>query len=86
MQKFRQKVNAERGESPCNLYRRNSMLLEPAAKKPNKINYTAIGIVIGVGIALLLSELGFEVEMSVGFVFGLAIGAYLDKRKKENRV
>jgi hypothetical protein len=24
--------------------------------------------------------------MSVGFVFGLAIGAYLDKRKKENRV
>ena len=62
------------------------MSLEPIANKPKKINYTALGIVIGVGIALLLSELGLEVEMSVGFVFGLAIGAYLDKRKKENRV
>lgn len=62
------------------------MSLEPTANKPKKINYTALGIVIGVGIALLLSELGLEVEMSVGFVFGLAIGAYLDKRKKENRV
>ena len=62
------------------------MSLEPIANMPKKINYTALGIVIGVGIALLLSELGLEVEMSVGFVFGLAIGAYLDKRKKENRV
>ena len=62
------------------------MLLKPTVNKPKKIRYTALGIVIGVGIALLLSELGLEVEMSVGFVFGLAIGAYLDKRKKENRV
>ena len=59
------------------------MSLESNVNKPKKINYTALGIVIGVGIALLLSELGLEVEMSVGFVFGLAIGAYLDKRKKE---
>ena len=57
------------------------MSLESSVNKPKKINYTALGIVIGVGIALLLSELGFEVEMSVGFVLGLAIGAYLDNRK-----
>ena len=62
------------------------MSLESSVNKPKKINYTALGIVIGVGIALLLSELGLEVEMSVGFVFGLAIGAYIDKRKKEKSV
>ena len=62
------------------------MSLEPTANKPKKINYTALGIVIGVGIALLLSELGLEVEMSVGFVFGLAIGACIDKLKKEKSV
>ena len=50
--------------------------------KPKKVNYTALGMVIGTGIALLLSELGLEVEMSLGFVLGLAIGAYIDKRKK----
>jgi len=61
------------------------MSLESSLTKPKKINYTAIGIVIGVGIALLLSELGLEVEMSVGFGFGLAIGAYLDIRKKDKR-
>ena len=62
------------------------MSLESSVNKPKKINYTALGVVIGVGIALLLFELGLEVEMSVGFVFGLAIGAYLDKRKKEKSV
>ena len=61
------------------------MSLESSVNTPKKI-YTGLGIVIGSGIALLLSELGLEVELSVGFVFGLAIGAYLDKRKKENRV
>ena len=59
------------------------MSLESTVNKPKKINYTALGMMIGAGIALLLSELGFEVEMSVGFVLGLAIGAYLDKRNKE---
>ncbi|MCP4289471.1 MAG: hypothetical protein GY792_34460 [Gammaproteobacteria bacterium] len=58
------------------------MSQESTVNKPKKINYTALGIVIGTGTALLLSELGLEVEMSVGFVFGLAIGAYLDKRKQ----
>ena len=61
------------------------MLLESSVNKPKNL-YTGLGIVIGVGIALLLSELGLEVEMSVGFVFGLAIGAYIDKRKKEKSV
>ena len=62
------------------------MSLESSVNKPKKINYTALGIVIGVGIALLLSELGLEVEMSVGFVIGLSIGATIDKRKKEKSV
>ena len=59
------------------------MTLESYTNKPKKV-YTSLGIVIGTGIDLLLSELGLEVEMSVGFVIGLAIGAYLDKRRKEN--
>ena len=62
------------------------MSLESNVNDAKKINYTAIGIVIGVGIAMLLSELSLEVDMSVGFGFGLAIGAYLDKRKIEQRV
>ncbi len=61
------------------------MSLETTAPKPKNISYTALGMVIGAGIALLLSELGLEVEMSVGFVLGLSIGAALDKRKKETR-
>jgi len=61
------------------------MSQESYTNQPKKV-YTSLGIVIGTGIALLLSELGLEVEMSVGFVIGLAIGAYLDKRKKDKRV
>jgi hypothetical protein len=62
------------------------MSQESTINTPKKINYTALGIVIGTGIALLLSELGLEVEMSVGFGFGLAVGAYLDKRSKVKSV
>jgi uncharacterized membrane protein len=62
------------------------MSQETTANKSKKVNYTAIGICIGSGIALLLSELGFEVELSVGFILGIAIGAYLDKRNKEKPV
>lgn len=58
------------------------MLQESTVNKPKKVNYSGLGIAIGTGIALLLSELGLDVEMSVGFVLGLAIGAYLDKRSK----
>ena len=61
------------------------MSQESTIDKPKKV-YTALGIVIGTSIALLLSELGLEVEISVGFVIGLAIGAYLDKRTKEKCV
>ncbi|MCJ7658765.1 MAG: hypothetical protein MUO67_06410 [Anaerolineales bacterium] len=59
------------------------MSSESNVNRPKKINYTAFGMIIGAGIALLLSELGLEVEMSAGFVIGLSIGAYIDKRKKE---
>jgi len=62
------------------------MSLESTVIKPKKITYTALGMIIGAGIALLLSELGLEVEMSVGFVIGLSIGATIDKRKKEKNV
>jgi hypothetical protein len=53
--------------------------------KPKNVSYAAIGIVIGAGIALLLSELGLEMELSVGFVLGLCIGTGIDNYKKEKR-
>ena len=34
------------------------MSLEATVTKPKKINYTALGMIIGAGIALLVSELG----------------------------
>ena len=61
------------------------MSLESTKPKPMKISYTALGMVIGAGIALLLSELGLEMEMSVGFVLGLCIGTAIDNRKNEKR-
>lgn len=59
------------------------MSLEATAPKPKNFSYTALGIVIGAGIALLLSELGLKMELSVGFVLGLCIGTAIDNRKKE---
>jgi hypothetical protein len=61
------------------------MSLEATTRKPKNISYAGLGIVIGAGIALLLSELGLEMELSVGFVLGLCIGTALDNRKKEKR-
>jgi hypothetical protein len=58
------------------------MSTESTTNKLQKINYAALGMIIGAGLALLLSELGFEMEMSVGFVLGLAIGTAIDQRKK----
>jgi hypothetical protein len=52
------------------------------APKPKNVSYAAIGIVIGAGIALLLSELGLEMELSVGFVLGLCFGTAIDKARK----
>jgi hypothetical protein len=81
--KFKLKLNQNRGDNPGNQKRRDLMSPKSTLHKPKKINYTALGIVIGTGIALFLSELGLEVEMSLGFILGLATGAYIDKRKKE---
>jgi len=55
-------------------------------QRPKNINYTALGIIIGSGIALFLAELGFDVPMSIGFIIGLSIGVGIDKHKKENQV
>jgi hypothetical protein len=49
-----------------------------------KIGYTALGMIIGPAIALLLSQLGLEMEMSVGYILGLCIGTAIDKRKKKS--
>jgi hypothetical protein len=59
------------------------MSQEETVIKTKKINYTALGSIIGAGLALLLSQLGYEMEMSVGFVLGLALGSAIDKRKQE---
>jgi hypothetical protein len=59
------------------------MSLESTAPRLKNINYTALGMIIGAGIALLLSELGLEVEMSVGFILCLSSGVSLDKRQKD---
>ena len=55
---------------------------ESTVDKLNKIKYTTLGPFIGAGIALLLSELGLELEMSVGYILGLCIGLYIDNHKK----
>ena len=60
------------------------MSLETTAPKPKNISYTALGMVIGAGIALLLSELGLEMEMSVGYVLGLCIGTAIDSARKKS--
>ena len=58
------------------------MTIASNAHRPKKINYTALGMIVGAGIALFLVELGFDVPMSVGFIIGLSIGAGIDKHKK----
>jgi len=59
------------------------MLHESTVDKLKKIKYTTLGPFIGAGIALLLSELGFEVEMSIGYVLSLCIGLGIDNHKNE---
>ena len=58
------------------------MSLESAAREPKKHSFAALGFIIGAGIALLLSEIGLEVEMAVGMVLGLCIGTGIDEWKK----
>ena len=58
---------------------------ESTVNKLKKIKYTSLGPVIGASIALLLSELGLEVEMSVGYILGLCIGIGIDTHKNAKR-
>ncbi len=57
------------------------MSAESTVNKFKKTKYTILGPIIGAGIALFLSQLGLEVEMSVGYILGLCIGLYMDTRK-----
>ena len=61
------------------------MSLESTVIKLKKTGYTILGPIIGAGIALLLSELGLEVEMSVGYILGMCIGIGIDAHKNEKR-
>jgi hypothetical protein len=61
--------------------RSKTMSLESATRKPKTGKFAATGLIIGAGFALLLSELGLEVEMAVGMVLGLCIGTYIDKMR-----
>jgi uncharacterized membrane protein len=60
--------------------RRKSMSTETTVNKLKKIKFTVIGPIIGASIALIISELGFEVAMSVGYILGLCIGLGIDQR------
>ncbi len=54
---------------------------ESTVNKVKKTSYTILGPIIGASIALLLSELGLEVEMSVGYILGLCIGIGIDSHR-----
>jgi len=58
------------------------MTLESSAMKSRKRYYTGLGMILGAGLALFLSQLGLEVEMAVGMVLGMCIGTYIDKSKE----
>ena len=58
------------------------MLLESTVSKFKKAKYTVLGPIIGASIALLLSQLGFEFPMAVGYILGLYLGLSLDQRRK----
>lgn len=57
------------------------MSLRTTTNRPKRSIYAGLGLAIGAGIALLLSTLGLEVEMSVGMILGLCIGTYIDERR-----
>ncbi len=61
------------------------MSKESTANKLKKTIYTILGPITGASIALFLSELGFEIEMSVGYILGLCIGIGIDTHKNEKR-
>ena len=61
------------------------MSQESIVNKLKKTSYTILGPIIGASITLLLSELGLEVEMSVGYILGLCIGIGIDTHKNEKQ-
>jgi uncharacterized membrane protein len=61
------------------------MSQESTVNKLKKTSYTILGPIIGASIALLLSELGFEVATSMGYILGLCIGLGIDNHKNEKR-
>ena len=61
------------------------MSQESTPNKLKKTSYTILGPIIGASIALLLSEVGLEVEMSVGYILGLCIGISIDTHKNDKR-
>lgn len=61
------------------------MSLESTVNKLKKTTYTILGPIIGASIALLLAELGLEIEMSVGYILGMCIGIGIDTHKNGKR-
>jgi len=53
------------------------MSSESTVNKFRKTKYTIFGPIIGASIALLLSELGFEVAMAVGYILHKPLAAFL---------
>jgi uncharacterized membrane protein len=74
-------IRAENHRRTGKLKRRKTMSLESATGKRKTGKYAAIGLIIGASIALLLSELGLEIEIAVGRILGLCIGTYIDKSR-----
>jgi len=58
---------------------------ESTVNKLKKFKYTTLGPIIGASIALLLAELGLEIDMSVGYILGMCIGIGIDAHKNEKR-
>ena len=58
---------------------------ESTINKLKRFKYTTLGPIIGASIALLLSQLGFEFPMAVGYILGLCLGLSLDQRGNKSR-
>ncbi len=61
------------------------MSQESTVNKFKKTKYTILGPLVGASIALFLSQHGFDVEMSIGYILGLCIGISIDADYRKNR-